>query len=57
LSSACSLVEEDAQSLEALATLSLGVPVAGFLAAHPGDAICYGLHTVQTLQWLDCAEK
>jgi hypothetical protein len=56
-SSACSLVEQDAQGLEAVATLGLGVPVAGFLATHLGDAFCYSVQAIQSLQWLDRAEE
>ena len=36
-----------------MATLGLGMPVAGFLAAHLGDAFSYGLETVHALEWLD----
>lgn len=52
-----SFAEENAQCLEAMTALRLGVPVAGFFAAHLGDASCYGLQAVQALEWLDCPEE
>jgi hypothetical protein len=40
-----------------MATLGLGVPVAGFFTAHISYAFCYGLQTVEALERLDSAKE